>query len=152
MDKIENKIILVGKLVPENADEILEGFAQVEFDVEELLNEIDFSDFKKYANDKYDLVDSDDLSEADEEDLVQELESRSYNFIEGVSLEALIDEVENNDYKCLDKYDNEYHSYVKISSLDIQDTHMFKEITDKFINSSIFEREEMYNAIMKIGR
>lgn len=35
---MENKIILVGKIVTEHADEISEGYAQVEFDVEELLD------------------------------------------------------------------------------------------------------------------
>ena len=60
-----NKIILVGKLVTEHADEIQEGYAQVEFDVENLLDEIDSCDIRSYARDSYDLIPKDDLEDVE---------------------------------------------------------------------------------------
>jgi hypothetical protein len=148
---MENKIILVGKLVTEHADEILEGYAQVEFEVDELLDEIDYSDVRKFAKDKLDLIPVDELSDVDQDDLVSELEDRDYNFIRSATDEAMINELEKSGYKCIYEYDKEYDDYLKVANLDIQDMNMLKEITKKFIDASIFERADMYQAVTSIG-
>lgn len=148
---MDNKIILVGKIVTDEFDDIAEGYAQVEFKVDELLDEIDSCDVRSYAKDSYDLISIDDLSDCDEDDMVEELEDRGFNFIGGAKPEALINALEDHGYKCIYEYDKEYDDYLKVANLDIQDMNMLKEITQRFINASIFDKEDMYEAIMKIG-
>lgn len=148
---MENKIILVGKLVTEHADEILEGYAQVEFEVEGLLDEIDYSDLRKFAKDKLDLIPIDELSDVDQDDLVSELQDRGYRFIKGAGDEEMINELEKSGYKCIYEYNKEYYDFLQIADLDVQDMHMLKEITQKFINASIFDKEDMYKAVMDIN-
>lgn len=144
---MENTIILVGKLVTEHADEVKEGFAQVEFEVDDLLDEIDSSDIRSYAKYNFDLVDSDDLSDADQDDMVEELRDRGYNFLRGADDEAMINELEKSGYKCIYEYDQEYYDFLQIADLDVQDMHMLKEITKKFMNASVFEKADIYQAI-----
>lgn len=148
---MENKIILVGKLVTEHADEILEGFAQVEFEVENLLDEIDSSDVRSYAKYNFDLVDSDDLSEADQDELVEELRDRGYTFIAGADDEAMINELEKSGYKCIYEYDQEYYDYLKTCNLDYQDMMMLKEITKRYLDSSVFVKADIHKAVMSFG-
>ena len=145
---MENTIILVGKLVTEHADEILEGYAQVEFEVEGLLDEIDYSDLRKFAKDKLDLIPIDELSDVDQDDLVSELQDRDYRFIRGAGDEEMINELEKSGYKCLYEYGEQYENYLKLSNLDIYDLNLLQEITQRFINASVFERVDMHNAVM----
>lgn len=145
-DKI-NTIELVGKLVTENTEELAEGYVAVEFVVQDLLDEIDTSDVRSYAKYNFDLVDSDDLSDADQDDMIEELRDRGYNFLNGADDEALIDAVENNGYKCIYEYDQEYYDFLEIADLDVQDMHMLKEITKKFMNASVFEKADIHKAV-----
>lgn len=144
---MSNTIELIGKLVTEHTEEIAEGYVAVEFEVEALLDEIDSTDVRSYAKHSYDLVDSDDLSEADEDQLVEELRDRGYNFLRGADDEALVDAVEKIGYKCIYEYDQEYYDYLKTANLDIQDMNMLKEITKRYLDASIFEKVEMHKAI-----
>jgi hypothetical protein len=144
---MENNIILVGKLVTEHADEIAEGYAQVEFDVEKLLDEIEYSDIRRFAKNKLDLIPIDELDDVDEDDMVEELRDRGYNFIIGADDETLINELKKSGYKCIYEYDQEYYDFLQIADLDVQDMHMLKEITKKFMNASVFEKADIYQAI-----
>lgn len=146
-----NTIELVGKLVTKNTEEIAEGYVAVEFVVEDLLDEIDSSDVRSYAKHNFDLVDSDDLSDADQDDMVEELRDRGYNFLNGADDEALIDAVEKNGYKCIYEYDKEYYHFLEIAQLDVQDLHMLKEITKRFIDSSVFKKADIHKAVMDFG-
>lgn len=145
---MDSTIILVGKHITEHSEEIAEGYVQVEFEVEALLDEIDSTDVRSYAKHSYDLVDVDDLSEADEDDLIEELRDRGYNFLRGADDEALVDAVEKIGYKCIYEYDHEYNDYLKFANLDVQDMNMLKEITKRFLDASIFEKADMHKAIM----
>lgn len=142
-----NTIELVGKLVTENTEELAEGYVAVEFVVEDLLDEIDSSDVRSYARYNFDLVDTDDLSEADQDDLVEELRDRGYTFIAGADDEAMINELEKSGYKCIYEYDQEYYDFLEIADLDVQDMHMLKEITKKFMNASVFEKADIHKAV-----
>lgn len=145
---MEDKIILVGKHITEHSEEIEEGYVQVEFDVESLLDEIPSTDIKMYARDNYDYISKNDLDELDQDDLVEELRDRGYNFLLGADPQALVDTLEKQGYKCLDEYDDEYYEYLKTARLDIQDMNMLKEITKRYLDASIFEKAEMHKAIM----
>lgn len=146
---MSDKITLVGKIATDEFDDIAEGFIQVEFKVQELLEEIG-SDVRDYARNSYDLIPVDELGEASTEDLADELESRDYDFIRNATPEALINAIEPLGYKVLDEYDEEYYEYLKISNLDVQDMRMLKEITKRFIDASVFQKEEMYEAVTSI--
>lgn len=143
----EEKIILVGKHITENEDEIAEGYIQVELVIEDTLNEIGYQYLRKYAKNTLDLIDEDDLEDVDEDNLVDELNNRDYDFIGGADNEKLINKLEGDGYKVIYEYDKEYYEYLQISDLDVQDMHMLKEITKKFMNASIFEKADMYKAM-----
>lgn len=83
--------------------------------------------------------------------MVEELRDRGYNFIKGASDEALIKGLENNGYKCIYEYDKEYYHFLEIAQLDVQDMHMLKEITKKFIDSSVFKKDDIHKAVMNFG-
>lgn len=144
---MDNKIILVGKQNTENSDEIEEGYVQVEFNVDELLGNIDTCDVRSYAKDKFDLIPMDELDDCDEDDLVRELDNRGYNFLSDAKPEAMVNRLEMMGYKVLDDYDDEYYNFLKVSNLDVQDMNMLKEITKRFLDASVFEKENIYKAV-----
>jgi len=141
-------VILVGKHITEHSEEIAEGYVQVEFVVENLLDELSSSDVRNYAKFNFDLIEPDDLDDVDQDDMVEELRDRGYNFLFGADPEALVDALEKQGYKCLEEYDEEYYEHLKTSSLDIQDMNMLKEITKRYLDASIFEKAEMHKTIM----
>lgn len=145
---MNNKIILVGKLVTDNNTEIADGYAQVEFEVDKLLDKIDSCDVRSYAKDNFDLIPIDELDDVDEDDLVSELEDRNYNFIKGASVESLIDRLDYHGYKAISNYDAKYHGFFNFLNLDNIDMILLKEITKRFVDASILERSEIHKEIM----
>ncbi len=146
---MDNKITLVGKIVTEHADEIAEGFVQVEFEVDALLSEIDSSDIRSYAKNNFDLIPVDDLEDTSTDDLVSELQDRDYNFIRGAEPEAMIAKLEVIGYKVFDEYDKTYDEFLKLSSLDNIDFHKLNEILRKFMQGSLQGRDEMYQTLFR---
>lgn len=146
----DNKIILVGKHITEYQDEIADGHVQVELDIDDTLNEIGWEYLKKYARDTLDLTEKDDLDDVDEDYLIDELSNRNYDFCKGSSDEKLTQELESRGYKVLDEYDEEYYEYLQISTLDVQDMYMLKEIIKKFMDATVFEKETINKVVTSL--
>ena len=139
---MKNKTInLVGKHITENIDDIQDGYVEVQFDVNTLLSDIDSDDIRSFARSWCGLIDADDLSSFDEDDLVAALKKQYYHFqksIDELDDEDIIEEYFGRD---LGRFNGETY-------LDDVDAQRLQEITDKFINSTWAEREEMYKQII----
>jgi hypothetical protein len=140
-------IRIVGKHITENDDELEEGYVEIELPVKDLLDEIDNEDIEDYARWSLDMRHEDDfesnIDDFDVDDLVKQLEYEGYNFSIKIGEEDCIEFLEESGYTVLDKNDAE-------SSLDYIDASMLGELTERFLNASVFEREEIYNKIMNL--
>jgi hypothetical protein len=130
--------------IPYTDEELEENEVYVEFNVEELLDQINNEDIEDYARWSLDMIDPDDcecetINEASEWELVDELKSRDFNFVDELDDDELLDEMESRGLS----------EYVTISGLDYVDTEMLKEITTLFLNSTLAQRQIMYNLLIK---
>lgn len=81
------------------------------------------------------------LEDFDEYNIIQHLREEGYDFSIEVDTEDMISRLESEGYTVLE------NSIQEENSLDIIDSRMLEEIKDIFINSSVFERERIYNLI-----
>jgi hypothetical protein len=130
--------------IPYTDEELEENEVYVEFNVEELLDQIDTDVLRKYAKYHLDMIDPDDcecetVDEAREWELVDELKSRDFNFEDELDDDDLLDEVAAR----------RLGENIAIQGLDCVDTKMIKEITELFLNSTLSQREIMYNLLIK---
>lgn len=147
INTMDKKITLVGKVVIDDSEKLDEGFVHVEFNIEELLDEVGSYDVRTYAKRHFDLIPIDELDDADTDDLVSELQDRDYNFIRGAKAETMIAELEVIGYKVFDEYDKTYDEFLKLSALDNIDLHKLSEIVRKFMQGSLQERDDIYQAV-----
>jgi hypothetical protein len=137
-------IKLFATQIPYTEEELEEDEVYVEFNVQELLKQIDNEDVEDYARWSLDMKHEDDfessLEDFSEDDIADYLEEEGYNFSSHIGEEDCIDFLEDSGYTVtLNKYvDN---------SLDYIDNRMLDEITEIFTNATVFEREEIYNKI-----
>ncbi|HSE99944.1 MAG TPA: hypothetical protein VLA48_03525 [Nitrososphaeraceae archaeon] len=140
----QNTIKLFATQIPYTDEVLEENEVYVEFDVEELLDQIDNEDIANYARFSLDMIPEDSvyssLDDFDEDDIVSHLEDGGYNFSKHIGEEDCIEFLEESGYTVLT--DSEVDN-----GLDIIDSRMLEEIEDIFINSSVFEREKIYNLI-----
>jgi hypothetical protein len=139
----ENKIKLFAKQI--KCDEKLaENEVFVEFDVEELLDQIEHKDITAYTKMWYNLISHEeiDLSDFSEEELVTALQNMGFDFISEVDTEDMIDAIES------DGYEVTLENVILDQDLDHIDQQMLDQIVNKFHNGSWDEREEMYKNLM----
>jgi hypothetical protein len=130
--------------IPYTDEELEENEVYVEFNVEELLDQIDTDVLKKYVEYHLDMIDPDDcecetVDEASEWELVDELKSRDFNFEDELDDDDLLDEVAAR----------RLGEHIAIQGLDYVDTEILKEITTLFLNSTLAQRQIMYNLLIK---
>jgi hypothetical protein len=140
MKKSEIKII--GKQIFE--DELEIGDVQILVDVDNILDDIDTDVLRKYVEYHLDMIDPDDcecetVDEASEWELVDELKSRDFNFEDELDDDDLLDEVAAR----------RLGEHIAIQGLDYVDTEILKEITTLFLNSTLAQRQIMYNLLIK---
>ena len=83
------------------------------------------------------------LEDFDEDDMIQHLREEGYDFSVEVDIEEMIEQLESEGYTVLTNSEAD-------DGLDIVDSRMLEEIKGVFINSSVFEREKIYNLITKL--
>ena len=140
------EIKYIGKQVFDS--ELEEGYAEITINIDDFLDDVDTEILTDYVEYHLDLVHPDNcecesVEDATENDLLCELASRDFNFIDEVDEDEMVDHLQRNGY-LVDGEPN-----VMTANLDIIDNNMLDEITLKFLNSSIFERERIYNLILK---
>lgn len=118
-----------------------DGDQYVEIDADDVLDEIDNSTVESYAR-RY--LDMDLLEDLFDSDLVSELEDRSYNFMQEVDEDDMIDYLEENGY--IVTSDDEKSIGVLDNIAEIQ----LEEIKNKFISGSWQEKEEIYSLIKRL--
>jgi hypothetical protein len=138
----KSEIKIVGKQIFE--DELEIGDVQILVDVDNVLDDIDTDVLRKYVEYHLDMIDPNDcecetVDEASEWELVDELKSRDFNFEDELDDDDLLDEVAAR----------RLGENIAIQGLDCVDTKMIKEITELFLNSTLSQREIMYNLLIK---
>jgi hypothetical protein len=138
----KSEIKIVGKQIFE--DELEVGDVQILANVDNILDDIDTDVLRKYVEYHLDMIDPDDcecetVDEAEEWELVDELKSRDFNFVDELDDDELLDEMESRGLS----------EYVTISGLDCVDAKMLEEITTLFLNSTLAQRQIMYNLLIK---
>jgi len=137
------KIKLFATQIHYTEEELGENEVYVEFDVTELLEQIDDDDISQYARSWCSMMYEDDyepkLDDFTDNDLVKELKYRCYNFSKQIGEDDCVDFLEDSGYE------------VVLSgggNLDVIDEKKLIEISKKFMNGSWVEREEMYKKLM----
>jgi hypothetical protein len=138
----KSEIKIVGKQIFEADLEI--GDVQILVDVDNILDDIDTDVLRKYVEYHLDMIDPDDcecetVDEASEWELVDELKSRGFNFEVELDDDDLLDEVAAR----------RLGEHIAIQGLDYVDTELLKEITTLFLNSTLSQRQIMYNLLIK---
>jgi hypothetical protein len=138
----KSEIKIVGKQIFEADLEI--GDVQILVDVDNILDDIDTDVLRKYVEYHLDMIDPDDcecetVDEASEWELVDELKSRGFNFEVELDDDDLLDEVAAR----------RLGEHIAIQGLDYVDTEILKEITTLFLNSTLSQRQIMYNLLIK---
>lgn len=140
------EIKYTGKQVFDN--ELEEGDAEIIINIDEFLDNVDTEILTNYVEYHLDLIHPDNcncetVEEATESDLIWELKNRYFDFIDEVDEDEMVDYLQRNGYLV----DGEYN--LMTTNIDLIDTRMLEEITSKFLSASIFERERIYNLIIK---
>lgn len=141
---MRQEIKYVGKQVLDV--ELEDGYAKILIEVDEFLDEVDTDILTKYAKYHLDLIHPDDcecesVDDASENDLVWELKNRNFDFLDEVDQDDMIEYLQRDGYT-VDDVDGSMHS-----DLDYMDAAMLDEITQKFLESSVFDRENIYKLI-----
>lgn len=143
----KKKIKLFAMQMPYLEEELEENEVYVEFEVRELLEQIEEQDIVDYAKNYCDLIHQEDvdLDDYDESDLVEALEGKGYTFIHNATNEDMIDSLENEGcYISLRKPILE-----NADELDYGSQIQFDEIKRLFVSGSWEEREEMYKKLIR---
>lgn len=123
-----------------------EGYHIIKVSEGDLLDEINDEIIADYARWTLNMIPEDSvyssLDDFDIDDIVDYLEEEGYNFSKNIGEEDCIDFLEDSGYLVTLPQDVEV-------SLDYIDNKMLEEITNSFLNASVFEREKMYNLITK---
>lgn len=143
---MRQEIKYVGKQVFNSPEELEDGYAKILIEVDEFLDEVDTYVLDKYARYHLDLIHPDDcecesVEDASEDDLVWELKNRNFDFLDEVDQDAMIEYLQSDGYT-VDGNDGVIHS-----DLDYMDAAMLGEIAQKFLESSVFERQDIYDLI-----
>lgn len=121
-----------------------EGYHIIKVSEDYLLDEIDNDSIADYARWTLNMLHEDSvyssLDDFDIDDIADYLEEEDYNFSKHIGEEDCIDFLEDSGYAVLTNSEAD-------DGLDIIDSRMLEEIKDIFINSSVFEREKIYNLI-----
>lgn len=142
----QKEIKLLGKQVFGNEDELEKDEVYVEFDVQELLDEIDNEDIENYARYSLDMMYEDDfessLDDFNEEELVEALEDLNYNFSSRIDEDLCVEYLKNSGYFVTDKrsISNDY---------DYVDNCLFMDISSVFDSLSCTGRQELRDLIIK---
>lgn len=141
----QNKIIVAGKQVLENSDELEKGYVEIELEAYDILSEIDSEDVMDYAHCNLDMRHEDEfessLDDFDKDELVEELELRGYNFYSHIDLDSCIDFLEGNGFTVYESEESKY---------DYVDNCLFDDISNKFNSLSVFDRQKMRDLIIKL--
>jgi hypothetical protein len=135
-------IKLIGKHINENLDELEEGYAEIEVNVEDTLNIFDLEDVLRIArwhNYRHEDDFESRIEDFTDDDLIKELKSNGYDFTRQLNEEQCIDYLESEGYK-IDMPNN-------FDELDNIDQSKLEEIINLYYNSSWIEREKIYNTI-----
>lgn len=140
-----NKTIkLFATQIPYPKGELEENEVYVEFNVGELLDEIDNEDIADYSRWTLDMKHEDEFESSldafDKDDLVKELESRGHNFSYQIG-EECIGFLEDSGYTI---------TYDKGIQYDYVDNCLFEDITNKFDSLSVFDRQKMRDLIINL--
>lgn len=135
----------VGKQVFANQDELEEGYVEIILDVRDILDEIDNEDIADFARWSLDMIPEDEfessLDDFDNNDLIEELESRGHNFSYQIGEEDCIDFLEDSGYTI---------TYDKGIQYDYVDNCLFEDITNKFDSLDCFSRQKMRDLIINL--
>ncbi len=128
----------VGKQVLENSDELEEGYVEVILDVRDILDAINNEDIADFARWSLDMRHEDDF---DNNDLIEELESRGHNFSSQIGEDDCIDFLEDSGYTI---------TYDKGIQYDYVDNCLFEDIVNKFDSLDCFSRQKMRDLIINL--
>lgn len=136
-------IRISGKRVFENQDELDVGHVEIEVEAYNILREIDSEDVADYARWSLDMKHENDfesnIEDFDEDELVEALEDLNFNFSRQIDEDECIEFLEDSGY--IIKTPREENS------LDYIDSNLLEEITNIFLNATVFERQEIFNKI-----
>lgn len=140
-----NIINWVGKQVLENSDELEEGCVEIVLELKDILDEIDDEDIADYARYYLDMKHEDDfessLDDFDDDDLIEELESRGHNFSSQIGEDDCIDFLEDIGYTIIADKGIQY---------DYVDNCLFEDIVNKFDSLDFFSRQKMRDLIINL--
>lgn len=142
----EKTIKLFATQIPYIGEELEENTVYVEFDVEELLDEIENSDIYDYAVDNLNLVNENEvksIEDFDEDELVEALEDLNYNFSIRIDKDLCVEYLENLGYFVTDERDIS-------NGYDYVDNCLFEDIVNKFDSLDLFSRQKMRDLIINI--
>lgn len=141
------KIRLFATQIPYIEEELDENEVYVEFNVGELLDQIESSDVYDYACYNFDLVSEDDIKSSiedfDEDELVEALRDNYYNFTKEVGEDEMIEYLEERGY-VVDDERNISNDY------DYVDNCLFEDIVNKFDSLDCFLRQKMRDLIINL--
>lgn len=126
-------------------DDLEENEVYVEFNISELLDEIDNEDIEEYARYDLDMLHEDDfksnLEDFSENEIVQHLRDGWFDFTDEVSEEEMIDILEDKGYTVSDDgtISNDY---------DYVDSCLFEDIISVFDSLSCAKKQELHDLII----
>jgi hypothetical protein len=128
-----------------NEDHVIEdGYVEVEYDVNYVLDVIGSEDITQYALDNLRLINPEDfeydIDHFTSEDMVRGLKSNGYNFSKQIDEEECIDSLEQSGYTVTYGETNE-------SELDYIDDLRLSEIIKLYGDGSWVERDRIYKAV-----
>lgn len=113
----------------------------------DLLDTISDSAIEYYARWNLNLIREDtcvsNIGDFSNSELVQELDRNGFNFSSCIGESECMAFLEESGYSVLENRDVD-------NGLDLVDANMLDYITDKFLNASMFERENMFNLIKSL--
>jgi hypothetical protein len=127
----------------QNEEHVIEnGYVEVEYDVNYVLDIIGSKDITQYALDNLYLINPEDfeynIDHFTNEDMVKGLKSNGYDFTQQLDEEQCIDFLEDKGYKIDERTD--------VDELDIVDQDKLNKIIEKFTASSWIYRDIMYKS------
>ena len=144
---IQKTIKLFATQIPYTKEELEENEVYVEFNVGELLDEIDNEDIADYARWRLDMIPEDDvrsnIEDFSEDELVEALRDSWYDFSKEVDEDEMVSILEDKGYLVSDERNisNDY---------DYVDNCLFEDIVNKFNSLSFFDRQKMRDLIINL--
>lgn len=141
---MSKEIQLFATRIPYTEEELEDNEVYVEFNVKELLDQIDDEDISDYARWNFDMKHEDDfessLDDFDEGDLIKELESRGHNFSNQIGEKDCIEFLEDSGYTVT--YGGQGLEY------DYVDNCLFEDISSVFYSLSCAKRQELRDMVI----